>query len=212
MPEQNDPNATEATTPTPAEPAKKSGDKKPDDAGAGGAQTFTAADLEARVVERVQAALRQKDEKDAAARKKEKDETDRKAAEEQGRWKELADEEAKKRAAAEADAARLKADLRRGQVKEQIREYLDGHHKGYAGAEKWILPTVEFDAETAAEDVTKRVKAAADLYVKDNPRPSGGAGVTADGRSGVPSGANVPRKDRANGQPARELGVAGRSF
>ena len=92
------------------------------------------------------------------------------AAKEQGKWKELHEKAEKQRQDAEAKAARLELENRRNEVREQVRSYLSEHHKDYVGTEKYILPLIDFALDTAAEDITKRIKATADTYVKDNPR------------------------------------------
>lgn len=149
--------------------------------------------------ERIESA--KKSERDALAEKQKKADEDRqrKEDEEKGNFKKLADEEKSKREEAEREREQMKLELKKRDVQEDIRAYLKDKHSDYIGAEKWILPHIEFDAATAKEDITKRVKAAADQYVADNPRsklPSVPSGQRKLGNDAPP-----PKADdqRANG-------------
>jgi Skp family chaperone for outer membrane proteins len=145
----------------------------------------------------------------AEDKRKEKEAADRKKAEEDGRWEELADAERKKREAAETEAANLRLLTRRSDVRDSIRDYLAEHHKEYVGVEKYILPLVDFDLKTDPAEIAKRVKAAADQYVKDNPRGGSSGVIPARGAGNkIPASeaSGIPQKNQTNQH--KRLGVA----
>lgn len=133
---------------------------------------------------RINAALTKEREKRAKDDAKAKEDADRKKAEQDGEFQKLAADAQAKREAAERerDAARL--DKRKLEVKDRLRDYLAEKHPAYATAAKWVMPAVEFDLTTDDKDIDKRIAAAADAYVKDNPRASG-TGGGAPGRTGA---------------------------
>jgi hypothetical protein len=155
--------------------------------------TLTREELKAQI----DSALKAERDKTAKEREKDKDEAERKKAEEAGEFQKLAEKERAKREEAEASAAALRVDLKRAEVRESVRDYLATNHAAYLGTEKYIIPLIAFDGDTKPEDVAKSVKAAAEQYVKDNPRAKGGAGITADGRSGA-HGNHPPRTNPNN--------------
>jgi hypothetical protein len=137
----------------------------------------------------------------AEEKRKEKEAADRKKAEDDGRWEELADTERKKREAAETEAANLRLLTRRSDVRDSIRDYLAEHHKEYVGVEKYILPLIDFDLKTDPAEIAKRVKAAADQYVKDNPR--GGSASVSPARG---QGSKIPAERAADIPDRRKEG------
>jgi hypothetical protein len=153
-------------------PADKKGDKKGDPEPDADKVTLTKAELEAKVNEAAANAVRKANEAAEKKRKDAEDEAARKKAEEQGEYQKLADSEKQKRAAAEQERDAAKLSARKLEVKDKLRDYLaaDEAREGYAGVAKYIMPLIEFDLTTDDAEIEKRIKAAADQYITDNPR------------------------------------------
>jgi hypothetical protein len=162
---------------------------------------LTEEELDARLKSHAEALLIK--EREAAAKKAqaEKDEAERIKAEKDGEFKTLAekDRQARERAEQERDAAKL--DTRRLAVKDQLRDYLAEKHPAHATAAKWIMPAIDFDLKTEDAEIGKRIAKAADEYVKDNPRQTGGGGAPGSiGRGQRASEGEKPKADeKANG-------------
>lgn len=165
---------------------------------------LTEDELNERVSSAVKAAVQKRDAEADAKSKKDREEADRKKAEEQGEFKKLADAEREKREAAdrERDAARL--DKRKLEVKDRLRDYLAEKHPAYAAAAKWMMPAVEFDLATDDKDIDKRIAAAADAYVKDNPRQTGGGGAPGQTGRGTRAAEGEQKKDDKSAANGRE--------
>ncbi len=161
---------------------------------------LTEDELNAKITAAAEAAANR--ERDAAAKKAkaEKDAEEEKRAKEQGEFKTLAEKADEKRQAAERerDAARL--DKRRLEVKDRLRDYLAEKHPAYVAVAKYITPLIEFDLTTDEKDIDKRISAAADSYVKDNPRQTGAGGAPGAIGKGQRAGAGeVKKEDKSNG-------------
>jgi hypothetical protein len=154
----------------PPEPPKPAPEKPGTPPPAEDKVTLTKAELEQQKAEAVNAA----EQRAAEKARKEKADADAATAKEQGKFKELLDK-------SEAEVRALKSNALRVEVRDRIRDKLAADHPEYVGAEKYILPLVEFDADTAPEELTKRLGAAVAAFVKDNPRtkPAGGLTVPA---------------------------------
>jgi hypothetical protein len=187
-----------------AAPEKKPGEKKPDDQPR--KIEMTEEELDARLKSHAEMLLTK--ERDAAAKKAQadKDEAERIKAEKDGEFKTLAekDRQAREKAEQERDAAKL--DTRRLAVKDQLRDYLAEKHPAHATAAKWIMPAIDFDLKTEDAEIGKRIAKAADEYVKDNPRQTGGGGAPGSiGRGQRASEGEKPKNDEAANGKDRPL-------
>lgn len=155
---------------------------------------LTAEELDAKI----QAAVADRDKAHEKKLADDKAKADEEAARKRGEFEGIAKTEQTKREAAEFE-------LKKRDVKDAVAEYLRANHKEYAasGVEKYIMPQVEFDAKTPQDDIAKRVKSAADQYVKDNPRAVGKGPTPPPGRSGGAPGTSekkqTPENLRGNG-------------
>jgi hypothetical protein len=177
-----------------AQPAKKEPEQPADDK-----VTLTKAELEQQRKDAIAEALKAERDAQAKQRQKDEDERQRKEQEQQGQFKELADKEREKREKAEEERDGLKRELRRKDVESEIRAYLRESHAGYDGSEIDILPHIQFDLDTDAKEVTKRIKDAADAFVKRNPRNTKGA----SGAPLPPSSGGGTRQPQNGKQPVR---------
>jgi hypothetical protein len=173
---------------------------------------LTEDELAARIKSETEAALNKERTAAADKAKKEKEEADRKKAEEQGEFKTLADKAEEKRLEAERERDAAKLETRKLAVKDQLRDYLAEKHPQYASSARWIMPAIEFDLATDDKDIAKRIAAAADEYVKDNPRQAGPGG--APGQIGRNQRANEgeKKKDEKNGKEQLALSRQSRGF
>ncbi len=90
-------------------------------------------------------------------------------------------------AQAQQALASLNARLRSYEIRDAVTEYLREKHPDYVGRERYIVPIIELDGVTDDDGLTKAVKKAADLFVKDNPIATAGAPGSTPGadRSGA---------------------------
>lgn len=188
----------------PAPPPDDQKDEKNDDAGK---IQVTRAEFDELVQRRVDAALKKSTEAAAAKELKDKEERERKEQEAQGKFRELADAERKAKEEADERAAAAELKARTLEVKDKLRDALAKDHPDYVGVASYIMPLIEFNADTDDAAIDKLIKAAADKFVADNPRRTN-SGPPAAGRGNLPP---KPGAAPANGKrPA--VSTAARSF
>lgn len=163
--------------------SKKTADEPVDEA------RFTEGELEAAVQKAVEKERKKSEE---AASKAEKERTD---AEEKrkGEFEKLYQSETARSKELESANAALKLEMRTKDVQLALRDHLAAKHKDYLPNAKYILPLIEFDADTTDEEIGKRITDAAAAYVKDNPRTITG-GAPERGPTPDPSGVDKKRK------------------
>lgn len=144
---------------------------------------LTEDELTQRIAAATEAALNKERETAAQKAQREKEEAEREKAEKDGEYQKLAEADRKRAEAAERDRDEARLTAKRADVNIQLRDYLAEKHAEYVGVAKYIMPLVEFDLKTDAKELEKRISAAADQYVKDNPRKPAGGSPGAPGRN-----------------------------
>lgn len=173
----------------------KSGEKK-DDAGDSGKKeskddenvTISKAALKAQTEKAIADALAKR-EKDAEEQAKK---ADREKKKKEGDVQGLLEAEKEANAELKREAEALKFSLKREQVHSALRDHLIENNEAYVKCANYILPLIEFDADTDDDAIQTSIKSAVAQYVKDNPRSGGegGSGAPGAGARGKKSGDN----------------------
>jgi hypothetical protein len=164
--------------------------------------TLTQADLDKRVGDAVDAGIKRyqeaKDREAAEAAGKEKREKEaeaRQKAKEAGDHQRLYESEAQRNKELEQQAAEKDIELRKTRAEIALRDYLAEKHQAYSGSAKYILATITIGPKMTEADVKTAVEAAAEAFVKDNPRGQQKQG------GGAPPAPNRGKMDGGSGNP-----------
>lgn len=128
--------------------------------------SLTREELDAQIKAAVEKVQKKHQEEAETARKN----TEAETAKKQGEFEKLYNSEVENGKKKDADIGTLKMEIRKRDASLQLRDYLAEKHSDYIGVAKYIIPTIEFSADTEDAELETRIKAAADQYVKDNPR------------------------------------------
>lgn len=170
---------------------------------------LTQEDLDKQKDEAVQAALKKRDEEDAAKKKQSEDEQKRKDEEERERkakekndYKALYEQEQAKTREKEQAEASLRLENKQKDAQILLRDILQEKHPTYAGAAKYILPLVKVTADMSDVQMKDELTRAAEQFVKDNPRqaskgapPSPSHGKLSKDNTGGNGGGGEDNKD-----------------
>ncbi len=142
--------------------------------------TLTEEELNGRIQQAAADALKRaqddaskKAQEEADKKKKEEEAEARKKAKDQNDYKTLYESEQARAKEKEQNEAALRLDLRKKDAEIKLRDHLSEKHPEYLGVAKYIMPQVQITADMKDEELAKLVAAAAEQYVKDNPRGKG---------------------------------------
>jgi hypothetical protein len=184
---------------------QQQGEKKPE--AKGGKIELDAAEY-AKRLDDAKAAARAEIEEE---RKKERDAAAAEEARKKGEFEKLYQAETGRVKELEASLAATKLEARKQAVALKLGRHLSANHKDYVENDVDILPHVEFDADTPDDEVDKRIKAAADAFVKRTPKASMIAGAPAGASRGkLPTGTNPPPREDDRQSITRPVGPAAR--
>jgi hypothetical protein len=162
----------------------------------------------ARKLDEAKAAARAEIEEE---RKKEREAAAADEARKKGEFEKLYQAESGRVKELEQSLAATKLEARKQAVALKLGRHLSANHKDYVENDVDILPHVEFDAETTDDEVDKRIKAAADAFVKRTPKASMIQGAPSGANRGkLPAGSNPPPREDDRATITRPVGPAAR--